>query len=159
MLDERMTTMIAEKALIRGGMRRENRKSTVDKVAAAVILQQWLDQQGTMEKEKNNKEKCEGKDMEIQNTVVELVDENGEETSFEHLMTIEHEDEYYIILLPVEIDEEDEDEEEEVEVVILKIEKDDQGEDSYVSVEDEKILDAVFAKFFEIIEEEEFEDA
>ncbi|MBR4710418.1 MAG: Holliday junction resolvase RuvX [Clostridia bacterium] len=41
--DERLTTVIAEDALIGGGMRREKRKQHVDKVAAAVILQSWLD--------------------------------------------------------------------------------------------------------------------
>ena len=40
--DERMTTVTAERALIDGHMRRENRRETVDKVAAAVILEQWL---------------------------------------------------------------------------------------------------------------------
>lgn len=41
--DERLTTVVAEDALIEGGMRREKRKQHVDKVAAAVILQSWLD--------------------------------------------------------------------------------------------------------------------
>ncbi len=42
-IDERLTTKSAEAALIEGGMRRENRRDTVDKVAAALILQSWLD--------------------------------------------------------------------------------------------------------------------
>lgn len=41
--DERLSTVSAHDALIEGGMRREERKGTVDKVAAAVILQQYLD--------------------------------------------------------------------------------------------------------------------
>ena len=41
--DERLSTVSAHQALIEGGMRREERKGTVDKVAAAVILQQYLD--------------------------------------------------------------------------------------------------------------------
>ncbi len=40
--DERMTTLTAERALISGDMRRQERKQKVDKVAAAVILEQWL---------------------------------------------------------------------------------------------------------------------
>ena len=40
--DERMSTVTAERALIDGQMRREERRKTVDKVAAAVILEQWL---------------------------------------------------------------------------------------------------------------------
>ncbi len=43
--DERLTTVSAHQALIEGGMRRDALKSTVDKVAAAVILQAYLDAQ------------------------------------------------------------------------------------------------------------------
>jgi putative Holliday junction resolvase len=41
--DERLSTVSATDALIEGGMRREDRKGAVDKVAAAVILQAYLD--------------------------------------------------------------------------------------------------------------------
>ena len=41
--DERLTTVSAEEALIEGGVTRSERKQVVDKVAASVILQQWLD--------------------------------------------------------------------------------------------------------------------
>ncbi|MBR3019024.1 MAG: Holliday junction resolvase RuvX [Clostridia bacterium] len=41
--DERLSTVSAHQALIEGGMRRDGRKETVDKVAAAVILQTYLD--------------------------------------------------------------------------------------------------------------------
>lgn len=41
--DERLSTVSAHQALIAGGMRRDDRKGVVDKVAAAVILQQYLD--------------------------------------------------------------------------------------------------------------------
>ena len=41
-VDERFTTRKAEEALIEGGVRRRDRKDTVDKVAAAVILQHYL---------------------------------------------------------------------------------------------------------------------
>ena len=40
--DERMTTVTAENVLIGGNVRREDRKLYVDKLAAAVILEQWL---------------------------------------------------------------------------------------------------------------------
>ncbi len=43
--DERLTTVTAERALIEGNVRREERKLHVDKVAAAVILEQWLSRQ------------------------------------------------------------------------------------------------------------------
>ena len=41
--DERMTTMSAEKMLIAGDVRREKRKTVIDKVAATYILQLHLD--------------------------------------------------------------------------------------------------------------------
>jgi putative Holliday junction resolvase len=41
--DERLSTVTAQRSLIEGGMRRKQRKGNVDKVAAAVILQSWLD--------------------------------------------------------------------------------------------------------------------
>ena len=44
--DERLSTVSAHQALIEGGVRRDGRKGTVDKVAAAVILQSYLDGQG-----------------------------------------------------------------------------------------------------------------
>ncbi len=43
MWDERLTSVQANKMLISGGMRRDKRKETVDKVAAALILQNYLD--------------------------------------------------------------------------------------------------------------------
>ena len=41
--DERMSTASAERILMEGGVRRENRKEFVDKMAAAFILQTYLD--------------------------------------------------------------------------------------------------------------------
>ena len=41
--DERMTTAIAERTLLEGDVRRRDRKQVIDKVAAAVMLQGWLD--------------------------------------------------------------------------------------------------------------------
>ena len=43
-VDERLTTSGAEAVLIEGGVRRENRKKHVDKLAATLILQMYLDQ-------------------------------------------------------------------------------------------------------------------
>ena len=48
--DERMTTLTAERVLIAGGVRREDRKLHVDKLAATVILEQWLAAGGKMER-------------------------------------------------------------------------------------------------------------
>lgn len=41
--DERFTTVIAQRALVESGMRRDARKQAVDKVAAAVMLQSYLE--------------------------------------------------------------------------------------------------------------------
>ena len=49
--DERLTTVTAESALLEGNMHRAERKQNVDKVAAAVILQQWLDTMHNSESE------------------------------------------------------------------------------------------------------------
>lgn len=45
MWDERLSTVAAEQVLIESGVRRENRKAVIDKVAAQIILQGYLDLQ------------------------------------------------------------------------------------------------------------------
>ena len=41
--DERLTTVAADRAMMEAGIRRENRKEYVDKIAAVFILQGYLD--------------------------------------------------------------------------------------------------------------------
>jgi len=41
--DERMTTALAERAMIEGGARRSERREKIDRVAAAILLQSYLD--------------------------------------------------------------------------------------------------------------------
>jgi putative holliday junction resolvase len=41
--DERFTTAIAERSLIESGVRRKRRREVIDSVAAALLLQNWLD--------------------------------------------------------------------------------------------------------------------
>lgn len=43
MWDERLTTVAADKAMMEAGIRRENRREYVDKIAAVFILQGYLD--------------------------------------------------------------------------------------------------------------------
>ncbi len=69
--------------------------------------------------------------------LVELIDENGEKTLFEHLATLEYKGESYLALCDPDADEED------LEVFILKIEQDENGEDVY-TVPDDDVADAVF---------------
>ncbi len=42
-VDERLSTVSAERILIEGNVRRENRKDHIDKIAASIILQTYLD--------------------------------------------------------------------------------------------------------------------
>lgn len=44
--DERLTSVQANKVLIQGKVRRRDRKQVVDKTAAAILLQSYLDSQG-----------------------------------------------------------------------------------------------------------------
>lgn len=41
--DERLTTVAADRLMMEAGIRRENRKEYVDKIAASIILQSYLD--------------------------------------------------------------------------------------------------------------------
>lgn len=41
--DERLTTVSGERMLIDAGVRRDKRKGVIDKIAATIILQQYLD--------------------------------------------------------------------------------------------------------------------
>lgn len=50
MWDERLTTVAADKAMIEAGLRREERKEHIDKVAAVFILQGYLDLRANKEK-------------------------------------------------------------------------------------------------------------
>lgn len=83
---------------------------------------------------------------ELDNIVV-LNDEEGNEVKFEFLDLVELDNEEYVVLLPIS----DEGEEDEGEVVILKVEDTDEDseEESYVSIEDEEVLNQVFEIFKE----------
>ena len=82
---------------------------------------------------------------EIDNIIV-LNDENGNEVEFEFLDLIEYDSEEYVVLLPVLEDGEEDD----GEVVILKVEEtESEDEESYVSVDDEEVLNKVFEIFKE----------
>lgn len=74
--------------------------------------------------------------------IITLNDEFGNEVHFEFLDLVEYDSEEYVVLFP--IDDEDEDE---GMVVILKIESFDDDTDTYISVEDEDTIQAVFQIF------------
>lgn len=74
--------------------------------------------------------------------VIVLNDENGDEAQFEFLDLIIYEGEEYVVLLPIE------ESDEAGEVVILKLEEtENDDEESYISVDDDDTLMAVFNIF------------
>ncbi len=103
----------------------------------------------------NNNANLENEEDELEESnIVKLKDELGNDVYFEFLDLIEYEGENYVILLPAE---EAEDESSD-EVVILKEDKDadtseDEGE-SYISVDDEEVLNKVFEIFKEKFKDE-----
>ena len=88
---------------------------------------------------------------ELENIVI-VNDEEGNEVKFEFLDLVDYENEQYVVLLPIA----DEGDIDDGEVVILKLEDTDENseEESYVSVEDEEVLMAVFNIFKEKFEDE-----
>ena len=147
--DERLSTVSAEEALLEDGMSREGRKTVVDKVAAALILQQWLDaQQQKQQEEKIMSDDQNRMNPEDNEDVIELIDEEGNSTLYEHVATLEYEGETYLALCDPEADEDAEN----LEIFILKIEQDENGDDIY-TVPDDDISDAVFEELLKLSEE------
>ena len=90
--------------------------------------------------------------MQENDNLVQLQDENGKDVNFEHLMTIEHEGNYYVVLEATE----DTDDCKEGEAIILKIVRDEESdEDVYATIEDEAEFNAVFDKCMAAMEEED----
>ena len=92
------------------------------------------------------------KDYEVD--IITPEDDLGNEQDFEYLDVVEFEGEEYIILLPVE-----EEEQERSEVMILRIESLDDEHENYVGIDDEEVLQKVFDIFKKRYENEfDFED-
>lgn len=142
--DERLTTVTATNALIEGNMHRAERKHNVDKVAAAVILQQWLDTQRNQQTKQQEENK-------MDENIIELIDdETGESVQFLHLATLLHEGTEYIAVTDAAV------EDEECGVFFMEIVTED-GEDSYSPVEDEALQDVLFQQFVAMMDEEDDE--
>ena len=87
------------------------------------------------------------------NDFITLTDEDGTEIELEHLDTIEYEDETYMLFgLTEEAEEEDE-----IAVIIMRTVMND-GEELLEEVQDEILLDEVYAIFMKRIEEEDGEE-
>ena len=74
-------------------------------------------------------------------SILSLTDEDGNEIELELVDSIDHQGKEYLVLLPLE--------EEANETIILEVEPNDDGTESFLSVSDEDVLDAVFAIFKE----------
>ena len=79
-----------------------------------------------------------------------LLDEAGEPAHFEHILTFLYEKERYIALSPL-LEGEDPDEDE-AEVILLKVEEKN-GEETYVTIESEVLLNEVFDHFLDLMDE------
>lgn len=154
--DERFTTMQARETQIMGGIKREDRKKTIDSIAASYILESYL----TREKTKNKKAEeeamsKENKDevYEEEDRILELEADDGTVERLYHIATIDYRGDKYCVFQKAE----PETEEEEDEVVIYAL----QGEDEealLLPIEDEALLDEVFAEFCHQYEEYENSD-
>ena len=77
--------------------------------------------------------------QEEETSTLMLTDENGVDTEFEYLDCIEYDGKEYLILLPLD--------DEENGIVILEVEPVDEETENYLSVTDEEILNAVYSIF------------
>lgn len=116
--------------------------------------------------------------MEFEDNLIQLIDEDGQELNFEHIMTFDYEGKQYIVLTPAddeyydddddnieelaeldgadESDIEEYDEEDEGELIILEVSKDENGEDLFLSIEDDDLLDELYNVYIQL--EEAVED-
>ena len=77
----------------------------------------------------------------IEDNIIELTDESGNSVRFEFLDLISYRQKEYVVLLPFGSDD--------GQVVILELESIDGEQENYVGVENEYVLETVFALFQE----------
>ncbi|MGN0795158.1 MAG: DUF1292 domain-containing protein [Aristaeellaceae bacterium] len=82
-------------------------------------------------------------------SIITLTDDDGNDVDFLLLDVVEYEGNDYIVLLPME----EADEDEQDDVLILKVERNGDSE-SYVGIEDENEMNAVFELFTAELEED-----
>ena len=78
---------------------------------------------------------------EEETSILTLTDEKGNDIDFEYLDCIEYEGKEYLVLMPAD--------DEATEIVILEVEPVDEETENYLSVDDEAVLNAVYAIFKE----------
>ena len=144
--DERFTTMQARETQIMGGIKRDDRKKTIDSIAASYILESWLNREKIRNKKAEEKKMAEEMKDEIyedeEDRIFELEADDGTIEKLYHIATIEYRKNMYCVFQKAE----PECEEEEDEVIIFALEG--EGDDAMlVPLEDEELLDEVFAEF------------
>ena len=142
--DERFTTMQARETQIMGGIKRGDRKKTIDSIAASYILESYL------QRVKNQKKAKEiGMNEELENLeeeyddeerIVEVETEDGQTERLFHIATIEYKGKLYCVFQKAE----PQTEEEEDEVFIYAL---DEENELLLEIEDGQLLDEVFAEF------------
>lgn len=137
--DERMTTVLAEGALLEADMRRENRKKKVDMVAAVMILQSYLDAQAAKSAAAVQEDEEEPED----DSILEMEDEDGQVIRFRLSATIAYAGETYVLLSC----EEAAGGFEQGESLIMLSTTDSEGESCYQSLEDEALIEAVYEAY------------
>ena len=138
--DERMTTMLAEGALLEANMRREDRKKKVDMVAAVMILQSYLDAKAY---EAPVFEDDQEEDEEYDDGILEMIDEDGNPIRFYLSANIRYAGEDYVLLTCAEETADIEQDES----FIMRCVTDDDGEICYQSLEDEALIAAVYEAY------------
>ncbi len=154
--DERFTTMQARETQIMGGIKREDRKKTIDSIAASYILESYLTREKSKNKKGDRTMSNEIKDeVYEEDRILELEADDGTVERLYHIATIDYRGNKYCVFQKAE----PETEEEEDEVVIYALEG--EGEEALLlPIEDESLLDEVFAEFCHQYEEyENSEDA
>ena len=138
--DERFTTMQARETQMMGGVKREDRKKTVDSIAASYILESWLAREKSKEKERIMKKEEMNEVMDEEEGIVELFNEDGQPEKWFHAGTIEYKGAFYCAFQKAEPETEDEEDE----VVLYRL---DEENSMLHPIEDEFLLDEVFAEF------------
>lgn len=84
--------------------------------------------------------------------IIVLTDDQGNELECEYLDTVNYKDKDYVVLYPLDQDEDEGD------VIIFELVEADDGSDEYITVEDEDLLDEVFEEYMRITELEDEDD-
>ena len=141
--DERMTTVLAEDALLEANMRREDRKKKVDMVAAVMILQSYLDANAAARARDEQEEDPQEDGM------LEMEDEDGNPIRFYLSASIPYAGEEYVLLTCVE----DTQDMARDESCIMRLTVDGEGQACYQSLEDEALIAAVYEAYLAQSEE------